>query len=68
MFKKAVKFLKESRQEFKRVNWPTREETVRYTLIVIGISVAVAVYLGLLDYMFTNILKAIIPGNGGIGK
>jgi len=65
MFKKAVKFLKESRQEFKRVNWPTREETVRYTLIVIGISVAVAVYLGLLDYIFTNILKTIIPAMAG---
>jgi len=65
MFKKAVKFLKESHQEFKRVNWPTREETVRYTLIVIGISVAVAVYLGLLDYVFTNILKAIIPTIAG---
>jgi preprotein translocase subunit SecE len=65
MFKKAVKFLKESRQEFKRVNWPTREETVRYTLIVIGISVAVAVYLGLLDYVFTNILKVIIPTIAG---
>ena len=65
MFKKAVKFLKESRQEFKRVNWPTREETIRYTLIVIGISVAVAVYLGLLDYVFTNILKVIIPTIAG---
>ncbi len=60
MFNKAGKFLKEARQEFKRVNWPTRKETTRYTLFVIGISVAVALYLGLLDYIFTSIIKLIV--------
>jgi preprotein translocase subunit SecE len=60
MFNKIGKFLKEAYQELKRVNWPTRKETVRYTLFVIGISVAVALYLGLLDYVFTSVLKLVI--------
>jgi len=60
MFNRITKFLKEARQEFKRVNWPTKNETVRYTLIVIGISVIVALYLGLLDYIFTEIIRLII--------
>jgi preprotein translocase subunit SecE len=60
MFNKIGKFLKEAHQELKRVNWPTRKETVRYTLFVIGISVAVALYLGLLDYIFTSVLKLVI--------
>ncbi len=57
---KIGKFLKEAQQEFKRVNWPTKKETIRYTLFVIGISVGVALYLGFLDYIFTNVLKLIV--------
>ena len=50
--KKIVTFLKEVRLEMKKVNWPTRRETVKYTLIIIGVSVAVAVFLGGLDAIF----------------
>ncbi|HMB17432.1 MAG TPA: preprotein translocase subunit SecE [Candidatus Paceibacterota bacterium] len=60
MFNKIKNFLKEARQEIKKVNWPSRKETMKYTLFVIGISLAVAIYLGLLDYAFTNILKIIV--------
>ncbi len=60
MFNKIKNFLKEARQEIKKVNWPSRKETIKYTLFVIGISLAVAIYLGLLDYAFTNILKLIV--------
>lgn len=49
---KIVTFLKEVRLEMKKVNWPTRRETVKYTLIIIGVSVAVAVFLGGLDAIF----------------
>ena len=60
MFKKVSKFLKKATQEFKRVNWPTRKETVRYTLVVIGVAIFVAAYLGFLDYIFSNLLQLII--------
>ncbi len=53
-------FFQESRQEFKRVNWPTREETIRYTLFVVVFSLAVALFLGVLDYAFVQILEKII--------
>ena len=57
---KIFTFLKEVRLEMKKVNWPTRQETTRYTLIVIGISVAIAVFLGALDFVFTRILNKFI--------
>jgi len=44
----------------KKVNWPTRKETIRYTLIVIGISVAVAAFLGTFDFLFTTLLNKFI--------
>ncbi len=63
MFAKIKLFLQESRQEFKRVNWPTRQETTRYTLFVIGLSIALAIFLGLVDFIFVQVLeKSLIGG------
>jgi preprotein translocase subunit SecE len=56
-FNKITIFLKEVRLEMKKVNWPTRQETIRYTLIVLGISIATAAFLGSLDFIFTRILN-----------
>ncbi|MCK4520545.1 preprotein translocase subunit SecE [Candidatus Parcubacteria bacterium] len=52
-----ITFLKEAKLELKKVNWPTRKETVRYTLIVVGISIAVAIFLGGLDVIFSDLLN-----------
>lgn len=60
MMEKVKTFIKESRQEFDRVDWPSREDTVRYTLFVIGISLALAALLGGLDYIFVNLLELIL--------
>ncbi|OIN94761.1 MAG: preprotein translocase subunit SecE [Candidatus Portnoybacteria bacterium CG03_land_8_20_14_0_80_41_10] len=55
--KKAITFLKEVRVELKRVTWPTRQQTIKYTLIVIGLSLVVAAFLGSLDFFFTWLLS-----------
>lgn len=60
LFTKITTFLKEVRLEMKKVNWPTRQETLRYTLIVIGVSVAVAVFLGTIDFILTTLLNRFI--------
>ena len=57
MINKLKIFLQESRQELKRVNWPTREETIRYTLFVVGLSLALSAFLGLLDFLFLRVLQ-----------
>ena len=57
---KIVTFFKEVKMEIKKINWPTKKETIRYTLIVIGISIAVAIYLGGLDFIFTTILNKLV--------
>ncbi len=58
--KKIVTFLKEVRLEIKKVNWPTRQETLRYTLIVIGASIAVAIFLGSVDFLFSTLLNKFV--------
>ena len=57
---KIVTYLKEVRMETKKVNWPSRQQTIRYTLIVVGVSIAVAVFLGTIDFLFTTLLNKFI--------
>jgi preprotein translocase subunit SecE len=45
-------YFKEVRVEMSKVKWPTKNATVNYTLVVIGVSAAVAMFLGALDYFF----------------
>jgi preprotein translocase subunit SecE len=57
---KIIAFIKEARVELRKVNWPTREQTVKYTGIVIGLSLAVAIFLGALDYLFEYIIRVFV--------
>lgn len=56
----VIVFLRQARDELKQVTWPSRHTTVRLTLIVIGITVAAGIYLGGLDYLFTQLMGLII--------
>lgn len=60
MLERVKLFLQESRRELSRVNWPTREETMRLTGVVIVISVAIAAFLGAFDYFFLKGVQAIV--------
>ncbi len=54
------KYFQEARAEFAQVTWPTRAEAIRLTVLVIGLSLLVAVFLGLWDMGFAEILKKFI--------
>jgi len=58
--KKLFIYLKEVKTEIKKVNWPTRKDTIKYSLVVVGISTAVAIFLGGLDFLFSALLKQLI--------
>lgn len=58
--KRIITFLKEVRLELKRVTWPTKQEAIKHTLIVIGFSLAVAAFLGGLDFLFTWLMDKFI--------
>lgn len=45
-----IAYVKESRNELNRIVWPTRKETLRYTIIVIIATVIVGAYIAGLDY------------------
>ena len=53
-------FFKEVWVEMKRVSWLSQKDVIRYTLIVLGITIAVSAFLGGLDFIFTEIIKKLI--------
>ncbi len=57
---KLANYIKGSVEEMKKVTWPTKKETQNYTYLVIGISLAVAAFLGALDYIFSFGFEIII--------
>ena len=48
-----LNFLKEVKEELAKVAWPSREQTTRYTILVVIVAVAVGLFLGGLDYILT---------------
>lgn len=60
---KLGEYLKETRNEMKHMNWPSKKQAINYTLLVVGISVVVALILALADYVFSLGIAKFILGN-----
>ena len=55
------RYLTESWAELKKVAWPTRETVIRLTLLVVAVSIAVGIYIYVLDTVFNSLLDAVLP-------
>lgn len=60
MIERIKQFFSEARQEWRHVNWPTRREATYLTVIVIGLSLILAAFLGAFDYIFYTGLRFLI--------
>ena len=57
---KAAKFVNEVKLELKKVSWSTRHELINATIVVI-VSVAIlAVFIGLCDLVWSNLINFVI--------
>jgi len=54
---RPIIFLSEVREELSRVIWPSRQEALKLTLIVIGVSAAAGLFLGGLDFLLTKLTE-----------
>ncbi len=52
--------VREIRSELKKVVWPTRDEAIRLTIVVIGVCTAVGLFLGAADYIFAQTFTLIL--------
>jgi preprotein translocase subunit SecE len=57
---RLILFLKDVRIELSKVNWPNRKELVNYTLVVIGLCLVLAVFLGGVDFLLQYGLNFLI--------
>lgn len=55
-----INYLKDTKAELKHISWPTKDQTVSYTILVIVISLAIALLLGVFDSIFKKALELFI--------
>lgn len=52
---RVVRYFKETRAELRKVTWPTRQEALNLTGIVLAVTIFMAALLGLLDFLFAKL-------------
>lgn len=55
-----VKYIHATFAELRQVSWPTRKEAITYTALVIVIATIVALYVGAIDYLFSQGINMLI--------
>ena len=60
MIEKALQFLRDVRNEVKRVTWPTRKEALGGTGVVLFTVFLIAVFLGIVDTLLSKIVESLI--------
>jgi len=60
--KSRLSFFPEAVEELKKAHWPTRQEALRLSIIVLIVCVVVGAILGALDYGFTRLLTDLLLG------
>lgn len=55
-----IRYFRETRAELRKVTWPTREQAIRLTLIVLAVTTFMAILLGAIDYVFAALFRLIV--------
>lgn len=55
-----ITYFKDTQGELKHVSWPTRNQTVAFTIVVVLISVFVSFLLGFFDYLFKMVIEKFV--------
>jgi len=57
---KLIDYIKDTKGELKHVSWPTRKQSIWFTIIVIVISLITAFFLGFFDYIFSLLIETFL--------
>jgi len=55
-----MQYIRDTRAEMSHVAWPTQQQTVVFTALVVLVSIVTAAYLGVLDFVFTRVLQFVL--------
>ena len=56
----VAKFFRDSKSELKKVQWPTRQQTINNTLIVIACVIVVGVFIWIFDYIAGSAIDVLL--------
>jgi preprotein translocase subunit SecE len=56
----SLRFVGETLSELRRVTWPTRQETVRLTIMVMWVAGAIGLFLGIVDFGFGELMDRVL--------
>ena len=57
---RVQRYIKETIGELKKVNWPTRQEAINLTIVVLIVTFSMSAVLGLLDFLFAQLFRLIL--------
>jgi len=57
MIEKTQKFLSEVRAELNKIKWPSQKEAVKLTATVLGVSIVLGVFIGMIDLLLTKVIE-----------
>lgn len=55
-----LSYVRQSINELRKVVWPNRPTAIRFTIAVIIFAIAVAIFIGVVDYFLTQVIQKII--------
>jgi preprotein translocase SecE subunit len=55
-----INYIKDTQGELKHVSWPTREQAIAFSVVVVIISIFVSFFLGFFDYIFKLVLEKFV--------
>ncbi|MGD2145967.1 MAG: preprotein translocase subunit SecE [Anaerolineae bacterium] len=59
----VTQYLRDTRAELRKVHWPSRQEAENLTKIVLGVTVSMAIFMGLLDWLFSIEILGLITSD-----
>lgn len=60
LFSKITNFFTESKIELKKVSWPSKEELIDSTVVVLVSVILLAIFIGVIDLILSKLVELII--------
>ena len=64
--RRITKYMKEVRAEIRKVTWPSRQEVLRLSAIVVVVMILMSAFMAIIDFAFSRLMAAIISLGTGL--
>jgi preprotein translocase subunit SecE len=61
VIQKSLQFLREVKIELKKVTWPSRNQTMGSTVVVLVLWMIISMFLGMVDFSLSSLMRVVLP-------